>query len=267
MPRLRLAVALLVPDPVATEIDGLRRACGDGSLGRVAPHITLVPPVNVNVTELAVALARLRSAAARGTGPLELRLGRPATFHPDTPVVYLRVHGDGGDLDVLHDLRDAVFEPPLARRLTWPFVPHVTLAEEMDPARIPAAVAALADYEVDVTFAEVALLQEGPSRRWAPIATARIGPPTVVARGGLPVELWESSIADPEVAVLFADEPTVPDGARPFVVTARRERTILGAARGWRRGGEAETTALVVTEAAGLEDVERHLRRAAPDVA
>ena len=46
-PRVRLGVVLLVPPPVAGEIDGLRRAVGDGALGKVAPHVTLVPPVNV----------------------------------------------------------------------------------------------------------------------------------------------------------------------------------------------------------------------------
>ena len=42
VPRLRLAVALLVPEPAATEIDGLRRALGDPGLGNVVPHITLI---------------------------------------------------------------------------------------------------------------------------------------------------------------------------------------------------------------------------------
>ena len=32
------------------------------------------------------------------------------------------------------ELRDRVFREPLARTLTWPFVPHVTLAEEAPPS-------------------------------------------------------------------------------------------------------------------------------------
>ena len=50
----------------------------------------------------------------------------------------LRVGGPG--LESLQALRDRVFREPLARSLTWPFVPHVTVADEMAPDRIEAAV-------------------------------------------------------------------------------------------------------------------------------
>src|ERR687898_2584630 len=168
MPRRRLGVALVLPEPVATEIDGLRRALGDGSLGRIPAHLTLVPPVNVAVDDVPAALDVLSSAASQ-TRPLDLRLGPPTTFHPVTPVVYL---GVDGDVTALHALRDRVFHPPLERRLTRPFVPHVTLADEIDPVRIPGAVAALADYVVDVRFEAVHLLEEGRGRVWRPIADA-----------------------------------------------------------------------------------------------
>src|SRR5687768_1707749 len=116
MPRRRFGVALLIPPPLDREIDGLRRACGDGSLGRIPPHLTLVPPVNVREDAVDRALAVLRAAAA-SLGGLTLSLGPAATFHPHTPVLYLAV---GGDLERLARLRDEVFVAPLARRLTWP---------------------------------------------------------------------------------------------------------------------------------------------------
>jgi len=53
-------VARLGPEPVATEIDGPRRALGDGSLGRIPAHLTLVPPVNVGQERLAEARDRVR---------------------------------------------------------------------------------------------------------------------------------------------------------------------------------------------------------------
>src|SRR5919197_3254077 len=155
MPRQRLGVALLVPGPAAIEIDGLRRALGDGALGRIPAHLTLVPPVNVPVSRVPDALAVLREAAdeaGRAGGPLRLQLGPAATFHPVTPVVYL---GVAGDVDRLRLLRDRVFRPPLERVLTHPFAPHVTLADDLAPQRIPAAVAALADTCMDVTVDRV----------------------------------------------------------------------------------------------------------------
>jgi 2'-5' RNA ligase len=262
MPRLRLGVALLVPPPIAGEVDGLRRACGDGSLGRIPPHLTLVPPVNVRVDDLPAALARVREAAAAVDGPIGLELGPVATFHPDAPVVYLAV-GDAPATAAVHRIRNAVFRPPLARELTWPFVPHVTLADEIDPDRISAALVGMAGYRAGVTVAHLTLLEERqPGRVWVPVADARLGPPAVIGRGGLPVELWWSSIADPEVGGLLAPEFRVPEGGRPFVLAARREGAVLGAARGWRRDGEAHGVEVVVTEAAGLEDVARHLTAA-----
>jgi 2'-5' RNA ligase len=168
MPRRRLAVALLVPPPVATEVDGLRRALGDGALGRIPAHLTLVPPVNVAEDDLLRAVDGLREAAA-AAGPLDLRLGPAATFHPVTPVVYLAV---GGAVGGVRALRDRVFRPPLARAVTHPFVPHVTVADDMAPERIPAAVAALADFVVDVRIEAVHLLEEGRGRVWRPTAEA-----------------------------------------------------------------------------------------------
>ena len=90
-------------------------------------------------------------------------------------MLYLSVHGE---LDDLHALRDRVFKPPLERDLTWPFVPHVTLADESTPARIEAALVALADYRAEVTFDRVHLLQEGPGRVWTPIAEGCPSHPT-----------------------------------------------------------------------------------------
>jgi 2'-5' RNA ligase len=168
VPRRRLGVALLVPPPVATEIDGLRRALGDGSLGRIPAHLTLVPPVNVHEAALPEAVGVLRDAA-RATGPMNLRVGPADTFDPVTPVVYLAV---AGDVDGVHALRDRVFRPPLDRTLTHPFVPHVTVADDMDTTRIPAAVAALADFVADVWIDAVHLLEERRGHVWEPIADA-----------------------------------------------------------------------------------------------
>ena len=256
MPKARLGVALLLPPAVAAEVDGLRRALGDGALGRIPPHLTLVPPVNVRDDRVGDALAVLRAAAAAAP-PLTLALGPPATVLPGNPVLFLAV---GGDDAPLRALRDAVFVEPLARTLTWPWVPHVTLADDAEPGRIAAAVEALADYRADVRIDRVHLLREGPGRMWVPVADVPLAPPAVVGRGGLPLELVVTDSADPETAALAGT-------GRPFVVAARREGGVAGTAAGATRGPEARLATLVVAVGERRQGVGTHVLAAVESLA
>ena len=256
VPKARLGVALLLPPAVAAEVDGLRRALGDGALGRIPAHLTLVPPVNVREDRMGDALAVLRRAAS-ATRPLTLALGPPATFLPDNPVLYLAV---GGDLDGLRRLRDAVFADPLERVLTWPWVPHVTLADEAAPDRIAAALAALGDYRVEVRLDRVHLLREGPGRVWEAIADAPFAPAAVVGRGGLPLDLAASEQPDPEASALAG-------GRRPFCVTARRDGAVVGVATGSTDEAEARLDTLVVARDARGQGVGSHLLAAVVSLA
>ena len=249
MARVRLGVALLVPPPLDGEIDGLRRALGDGALGRIPAHLTLVPPVNVREDRLAEALAVLRSAAT-ATRPFTVTLGPPSTFLPDNPTLHLTVSEEAA----VRALRDRVFVDPLARSLTWPFVPHVTLADEAHPDRIEAALSALSDYRVEVTFSRVHLLREGPGRIWAPIADATFTPQSVIGRGGLPVELSVTELVDPEAAALVRADGTV-----RLAVTARSEGAVAGCVEGWCRNGSAHVSSLVVADDYLHLGVGRHL--------
>ena len=250
MAKVRLGVALLVPHPLDREIDTLRRATGDGTFGRVPAHLTLVPPVNVRHDRMGDALAVLRMAAA-ATRPFRVSLGPPSTFLPDNPVLYLPAEKGAADVVAL---RERVFKEPLARPLTWPFVPHVTIADEADPNCIAAAQAALAGYRTDVSFDRVHLLQEGPGRVWAPIADVALGAPAVVGRGGLPVELWVGDQLDPEARefsvrewhALGMGELAVPLAHERVAISARRDDHVTGVATGWARGDVAHLCNLVV---------------------
>jgi 2'-5' RNA ligase len=200
MTRRRLGVALMIPDPVRREIDGLRRGLGDGALGRVAPHLTLVSPVNVREDDVPAALALVRRAAA-DMHPFDLQLGPVASFHPVTPTVYLAV---GGDVGAVHRLRDAIFTRPLIRTIDHAFVPHVTIAHDLPVERIAGAIEALRTYLVEVAVDRVHLLQEvgleEGGRVWEPIADAAFRAPAVIARGGLELELTVTELVPPDVA-------------------------------------------------------------------
>jgi 2'-5' RNA ligase/GNAT superfamily N-acetyltransferase len=265
MARQRLGVVLLVPQPLAAQIDGVRRALGDGARERIGPHVTLVPPVNVPERDLQGALAMVRRAAA-AVAPITLTLGPVASFAPVNPTAYLRVDGAADQLAALLALRAGCLSGPLERTVQHEFVPHVTVADEITDARLEHAVGALVDFASDVTFDRVRVMQEQPGRIWAPIADAPLGTgPSVVGRGSLPLELQVSGRPDLEAAALLAvdtDQPGV-----PFAVTARREGVVVAAAWGWTANGWLEVADLVVAAAHRGQGIGRHLVAAVEDVA
>ena len=243
MPRVRLGVVLPVPEPVAAEVDGLRRALGDGALGRIASHLTLVPPVNVSIDGLDEVRAVVL-AAARDRPPIPCELGPPTTFWPVTPVIYLPVDASGGrSIDAA---RAAVFQPPLSRRLTYDFVPHVTLADEVDPGRIGPALAALADYRIHVVFDRITVLQEGDGHRWNPIFEAVLSGSWVVGRGGVELELSSAASGDTSARTRAG----LPAG---LVVTAWRQGVVVGVAECRLDPADQEVAHLVELQVAPTE--------------
>ncbi len=261
--RHRLGVALLLDRPVDDAVDGLRRAVGDPShIGRVAAHLTLVPPVNVRAGQLPAALAAVRAAAAGQPGPLQLTLGPPATFLPANPVLYLDVGGDLGCS--LRRLRDAVFcsapgaPPVLALGAPRDGRRHRQRGQDRRRRGGPGPVRGrdLASVEC------VTVLEEHRGRVWRPLADAALGPPAVIGRGGLAVEISAGSgPPDPEVHFMIeaAGVAAVPRGgvgeagrgrvggawsrragpglARSGAQSARRSSCRLVARAGWPAAG------------------------------
>lgn len=240
-PRRRLGVALMLDPPEATEVDGLRKALGDPSLGAIGPHVTLVPPVNVREEAVPAAEKVLRTAAQAVAGPLELQLGPVATFAPASPAVYLAVGGAGAD--GLGRLHEAVLKGPLERPLRFQWVPHVTLSADSAPEVGQAAVAALGSYRATAHIDRVVLMEES-ARRWEPLADALLGRATVVGRGGLELEITEGRVFGPEGRALAGAEaarralnewPVVarPPDAGQVALTARRDGVVVGLAAAW----------------------------------
>lgn len=256
MPRHRLGVVLLLPEPVATEVNGLRRACGDPALSSIAPHITLVPPVNVRANDVADGLRVLRLAAGSVPRPLTLTIGPAATFLPTSPTLFLDV---GADRPALGLLREGLFRPPLQRPVDHPFHPHVTVAVELPEPRLASAVSALSGYRTVVEISRVTVLEQRRStvghRAWFPLADAAFGPPVSVERGGRRLEVTDSPIPDPEVSRLLVDHgydlPAGRPGGRPGgrYVAARSEDRVVGALTVVGVGGARPTIDAVVVAA------------------
>ena len=241
MPRHRVAVALLAPPALAAQVDTLRRAVGVAEPFHVAPHLTLVSPVNVAADALGAGPLPRCAPRPRPSAPFTVRVGPADSFSPDSPTLHLAVGGEPGDLDALARLRDRVHRPPLDRPDEWPFTPHVTLAEAYPPDRIPAAVDVLAGVQARWTVTAVHLMEQrrrdDGTVHWVPVAEEPLGGPAVVGRGGLELALRTVAMVRDEVAALCRVDPEPPavgeGGPLPLVVEAEE---VAGPGAPTRRG-------------------------------
>lgn len=272
--------ALVVPGRWATEIDGIRRALASAEIDRIPPHVTLVPPANVQDEHAGAAFDLVRSVSA-AFAPLALDIGPAGTFLPRNPVCYLAVGGDPPSLAALASLVASLATGPLAPppgRRSRPFVPHVTLNQHMNPGRIGAALEVLEGYRAHVVFEGVTLLQHDEGdRRWNVLFEAFFEGAAVVGRGGLEVELSLGDRPDPETvewsyrAWEQYDSQVFGRGvgpSEPFAVTARVSGEIAGLAEGSIQGITCRLAGLMVSpewRGSGvgtklLQAVEQHAR-------
>lgn len=177
MPRRRFAVALVIPRPVSIEVDGLRRALGDRQLGRIEPHVTIIPPINLREEDISDALAVVQ-AAARTAEPLALSIGPVQTFAESSPVRFLAVE----PWEPVTQLYRACWSGVLDRPEKRSFHPHVTIDIDGGPTDGPdPALDLLGGYRADVDLDRVTVLEhveleDGPvRRRWEPYIAYRFG--------------------------------------------------------------------------------------------
>jgi 2'-5' RNA ligase/8-oxo-dGTP pyrophosphatase MutT (NUDIX family) len=201
VPKRRLGVVVLLPEPVATHVQAWRRALREPTHARIAPHLTLAPPQAVAEERLPAAVALVDGAAAGGR-PAAVTLHGTGTFLPDCPVTYLAV-ADGAT--ALAALEAALRTDPLGRR-THPFLPHVTVAQELPPAELEAAAADLAGFHAGFPLAEIALMAQDADRLWRPLHLATVGASPLVRE----VPTAEAASA----AVFLLDLPRVLLGLR-----------------------------------------------------
>lgn len=217
---------------------GLRRALGSPSLLTQAPHITLVPPVNVREDDLDHAVAVLRAAAQRCARALDFRLGPVVTFSPVSPVLYLQVESDDETLGRLRRLHDDLFVGPLLRRVDFEYVPHVTVHESADQGTIDAALVALQEFHVTVCCERVQLLGQDPTdRAWRPLADYALSTPVVRGRGGVELHLRWTTTAAPDVIRFWSNaaemNASTSEVTGPWLEARDRFGTLLGVRQGF----------------------------------
>jgi len=137
-----IGVALAVPEPHASYLQGLRERFGDPLARSIPTHVTLLPPTTVDDSLMPEIDAHLAQVGHQ-TGPFRLGLRGSATFRPVSPVVFVVVvEGASG----CQRLEGAVRAGVLGRPLQFVYHPHVTVAHDLPDDVLDAASAELADY-------------------------------------------------------------------------------------------------------------------------
>ena len=165
-----IGVSLAVPEPWGPQLQEYRVGLGDAAAAGIPTHITLVPPVEVDDTDVPAVVAHLEEAAAE-TSAFEVHLRGTGTFRPVSPVVFVSlVEGISG----CELLAKTIAQGPLARESEFPYHPHVTIAHHLDEELLDQAFESQADFECRFTVDRFWLYVHHSELGWTPAYEFRL---------------------------------------------------------------------------------------------
>ncbi|MGH3264431.1 MAG: 2'-5' RNA ligase family protein [Trebonia sp.] len=157
-----IGVAVGLPEPYAAELQKWREKLGDPMARAIPPHVTLVPPTEVDAADMPPIEEHLRAVAER-QWPFEIRLRGTGSFRPVSPVVFVSLAiGISG----CERLEQAVRSGPLDRPRRFNYHPHVTVAHDVPDDVLDRAFAELADYEAGFEVVHFGLFERGADGVW-----------------------------------------------------------------------------------------------------
>jgi len=159
-----IGVAIAVPEPWGSRLQGYRGSLGDPLAGLIPTHITLVPPTVVDEAMLPDIERHLGEVAAR-TSSYHVHLRGTGTFRPVSDVVFVAVaEGISG----CEQLAAAVRRGPLDVDLAYPYHPHVTVAHDLPTDALDRAFEELADFECAFEVTDFHLYVHDDHAGWRP---------------------------------------------------------------------------------------------------
>ena len=158
-----LGVVVPIPEPWSQLFVDWRAKVGDPQATSVPPHVTLLPPTEVAVADRTTISAHL-AQVARCHPPFEMHLSGTGTFAPVSAVVFVAVARGIGNCELIaNDVRRG----PLARSLSYPYHPHVTVAHDVPPDMLEFAYTGLADLSAEFRVTAFTEYEQTPSGVWA----------------------------------------------------------------------------------------------------
>ena len=162
--RRDIGVAVGVPEPYTSELQGWRERLGDPNAADIPPHVTLLPPTELHTADLDAVEEHLLAVAERHA-PFTMHLRGSGTFRPISPVVFVPLVQGIGECERLEaDVRSG----PLAREVKFPYHPHVTVAHDLDEPALDRAFDELAAYDARFQVWGFSLFEKGKDGVWRP---------------------------------------------------------------------------------------------------
>ncbi|MGY1584852.1 2'-5' RNA ligase family protein [Streptomyces sp. MN13] len=186
MGTVTIGVSIAVPEPHGSLLQERRAGFGDAAAHGIPTHVTLLPPAEIDDSELPAVEAHLTAVAAAGR-QFRMRLSGTGTFRPLSPVVFVRIV-DGAESCAW--LQQQVRDPsgPVARELQFPYHPHVTIAHGIAEEAMDRAYEELADYEAEWSCTGFALYEQGVDGIWRKLRDFVFGGGPVVPPQAAPAE-------------------------------------------------------------------------------
>ena len=158
-----LGVVVEIPQPWSQLLTDWRAKVGDEQAGVVPPHVTLLPPTEVPAADRTAIAAHL-AEVARSHPPFAMHLAGTGTFRPVSEVVFVAVARGIGDCELL---AGQVRTGPLARSLSYPYHPHVTVAHDVPGDMLEMAYAGLFDLSAEFLVEHITEFEQKPDGTWA----------------------------------------------------------------------------------------------------
>jgi 2'-5' RNA ligase len=162
--RREIGVAIGIPEPYTSELQGWRERLGDPGASGIPPHVTLLPPTELTTDDLAEVEEHLR-VVAEAHEPFVMHLRGSGTFRPVSPVVFVPL---AQGISECERLEAKVRSGPLERDVRFPYHPHVTVAHDLPPDALRRAFDAVRGYEACFRVWGFTLFEQDVDGTWRP---------------------------------------------------------------------------------------------------
>jgi len=160
--RMMVGVALAIPEPHAAVLAGWRRRTGDPEADKIPPHVTLLPPTEIEADQLDLIEKHLVEAAAT-VWPFTMRLSGTGSFRPLSQVVFVQVSTGIAQCELLEQ---AVRRDPIVREVEFPYHPHVTVGHDVSDESLDEAYEGLRDFVAQFRVEGFTLYVQGEDGSW-----------------------------------------------------------------------------------------------------